>query len=121
MTALYSINLRIMGRPNVAMLTETTVFTPLEILLENHTLAVMVCSIFSIIVVAGLLFWLLRSEFGLGIRATGANPIMAQAQGVKTNTMILFGIALSNGIIAISGSLFSQSQHLASLVKYLRQ
>ena len=115
MTALYSINLRIMGRPNIAMLSEDTVFTPFEALFVNHTWAIISFGILAVIVVAGFLHWLLRSEFGLAIRATGANPVMAQAQGVKTKSMILFGIALSNGIIAIAGSLFAQSQGFADV------
>lgn len=115
MTALYSINLRIMGRPNVAMLNEITVFTPFETLADNHTVAIMGFAALAVILIAGFLNWLLRSEFGLAIRATGANPTMAQAQGVKTKFMILFGIALSNGIIAIAGALFAQSQGFADV------
>ncbi len=115
MTALYSINLRIMGRPNVAMLNEETVFTPFEMLSQNHTVVIMGFAVAAVVVIGGFLWWLLRSEFGLAIRATGANPVMAQAQGVKTKSMILFGIALSNGIIAIAGALFAQSQGFADV------
>lgn len=115
MTALYSINLRIMGRPNIAMLSEDTVFTPFEALFFNHTIATMSLGFLAVFAIALFLFFLLRSEFGLGIRATGANPIMAKAQGVRTGAMILCGIALSNGIIAIGGALFAQSQGFADV------
>lgn len=115
MTALYSINLRIMGRPNIAMLSEDTIFTPFEALFLNHTWAIISFSGLVVLVIALILYLLLRSEFGLAIRATGANPVMAQAQGVKTKSMILFGIALSNGIIAIAGAMFAQSQGFADV------
>lgn len=127
MTALYSINLRIMGRPNIAMLYEETVFTPLETLLETlmgdhllavmgaHLAAVLLFGFLSVFIVGFLIYKLLKSQCGLGIRATGANPVMAQAQGVRTKGMILFGIALSNGIIALAGALFAQSQGFADV------
>ncbi len=115
MTALYSINLRIMGRPNIAMLYEETVFTPLETLMGDHLTAVLLFGFFTVFIVGLLIYKLLQSQFGLGIRATGANPVMAQAQGVKTKSMILFGIALSNGIIALAGALFAQSQGFADV------
>tara|TARA_R110002095_G_scaffold68966_7_gene58750 strand:+ start:253 stop:1140 length:888 start_codon:yes stop_codon:yes gene_type:complete len=115
MTALYSINLRIMGRPNIAMLYEKTVFTPFESFFGDHIVAVLVFGFSAIFIVGFLVYWLLQSQVGLGIRATGANPVMAQAQGVRTKTMILFGIALSNGIIALAGALFAQSQGFADV------
>lgn len=115
MTALYSINLRIMGRPNIAMLYEETVFTPLETLMGDHMLAVLSFGFLSVFLIAFLLYKLFQSQFGLAIRATGANPIMAQAQGVKTQSMILFGIAISNGIIALAGAFFAQSQGFADV------
>jgi putative ABC transport system permease protein len=115
MTALYSINLRIMGRPNIAMLHEKTVFTPFETLFGDHLMAILCVGAFFVLVIAAFVFWVLQSEWGLGLRATGANPIMARAHGVNTNKMILIGIALSNGIIAFAGALFAQSQGFADV------
>ncbi len=115
MTALYSINLRIMGRPNIAMLYEETIFTPFETLIGDHLTAVLLFAFLMVFIISFLIYKLLQSQFGLGIRATGANPIMAQAQGVRTKAMILFGIALSNGIIALAGALFAQSQGFADV------
>ena len=77
MIALYSINLRIMGRPNVALLGETTVFTPLEgIGISQYVALPLVLAV--VVVVAKLLFdFFLNSETGLAMRATGANARMA--------------------------------------------
>lgn len=115
LTALYSINLRIMGRPNIALLGETTIFSPLE---EPglHSLFTLPSAMF---VLAGavllLLYRFLSSEKGLGMRATGANIRMARAQGVNVNRQIFLGLALSNGLVALAGALYSQSQGFADL------
>ncbi|MDP4840517.1 MAG: ABC transporter permease, partial [Alphaproteobacteria bacterium] len=115
MTALYSINIRIMDRPNIAMLYEETVFTSFESFFGDHNVAVLVFGFAAVFIIGFVVYWLLQSQIGLAIRATGANPVMAQAQGVKTKSMILLGIALSNGIIAFAGALFAQSQGFADV------
>ncbi len=115
MIALYSINLRIMGRPNVALLGDTTVLTPLEAYgLPYYWVAPLAFSMV-VLLVGGLLVLFLKSELGLAMRATGANPRMARAQGVATGGMILLGMALSNALVALSGSLFAQSQGSADV------
>lgn len=115
MTALYSINLRIMGRPNIALLGENTIFTPVEELSYSH-LFIMPTAMF---VIAGLvllvIYRFLSSEKGLAMRATGANIRMAKAQGIAVNRHILFGLALSNGLVALAGALFAQSQGFADI------
>ena len=84
MIALFSINLRIMGRPNIALLTEPTVLTPLEPLgLWMPVLKVLAVGAVAL-VAALLLVRFLASDYGLAMRATGANPRMARAQGVQT-------------------------------------
>ncbi|AFK52000.1 ABC transporter permease [Tistrella mobilis] len=115
MIALYSINLRIMGRPNVALLGERTVLTPFEGLgLPFYLLTPLV---FAVVVIAAmiLLIRFLNSEMGLAMRATGANARMARAQGINTAAMTLLGMALSNGLVAIGGALFAQSQGSADV------
>lgn len=115
LTALYSINLRIMGRPNIALLGETTIFSPLE---ESglHSLFTLPTAMFLLAaVVLLLLYRFLSSEKGLGMRATGANIRMAKAQGVSVNRQIFLGLALSNGLVALAGALYSQSQGFADL------
>lgn len=115
MTALYSINLRIMGRPNIALLGENTIFTPIEELSYSH-LFIMPMAMF---VIAGLvllvIYRFLSSEKGLAMRATGANVRMAKAQGIAVNRHILFGLAISNGLVALAGALFAQSQGFADI------
>ncbi|MDZ4323172.1 MAG: ABC transporter permease, partial [Alphaproteobacteria bacterium] len=115
LTALYSINLRIMGRPNIALLGETTIFSPLE---ESNLQSLFTLPTAMFILAAIVLFFLYRflsSEKGLGMRATGANIRMAKAQGVSVNRQIFLGLALSNGLVALAGALYSQSQGFADL------
>ncbi len=115
MIALYSINLRIMGRPNVALLGEETLLTPLENLGLPYYWVAPLAFIVVVLVVGALLVALLKSEIGLAMRATGANPRMARAQGVSTAAMILLGMAFSNALVALAGSLFAQSQGSADV------
>lgn len=115
MTALYSINLRIMGRPNIALLDETTVLS----FLEAQGLSPMTSTILFLSLTVTLMVLLLhrffQSEVGLSIRATGINPRMARAQGIRTKGKILTGMAISNGFIALAGALFAQSQGFADV------
>jgi putative ABC transport system permease protein len=115
MIALFSINLRIMGRPNIALLTEKTVLTPLASLgIWMPVLKVLVVGVV-VLVVALLLIRFLASDYGLAMRATGANPRMAQAQGVETGSAILVGMALSNALVALAGALFAQTAGFADI------
>jgi len=110
MIALYSINLRIMGKPNVPLILEPTVFT----LLRPDGMPDYVARALILLVVVALakllMDWFFTTQLGLAIRATGANPTMARAQGVATNTMVLIGMAVSNALVALGGALFAQSQ-----------
>lgn len=107
MVALYSVNLRIMGRPNVPLLGEETVFTPF--LTAENSFYMRALVIFAFVVAFKLILdWFFSTEIGLSVRATGANPRMAQAQGIATRKMIVFGMALSNALIALGGALFVQ-------------
>lgn len=119
MIALYSINLRIMGKPNIALLGETTVLTPVEkagtIWGIPFYITTPVAFVLIVLVCAILLIKFLNSETGLAMRATGANARMARAQGVHTGWMVLAGMALSNALVALAGSLFAQSQGSADV------
>jgi putative ABC transport system permease protein len=115
MIALYSVNLRIMGRPNVALLGEETVLTPwYELGLDFHQVPVLLFVIVALVVLV-LLWRFMKSETGLAMRATGANPRMARAQGIATGAMIVLGVALSNGLVGMAGALFAQSQGAADV------
>jgi putative ABC transport system permease protein len=119
MTALYSINLRIMGRPNISLLGEQTLFGFVPELCTSLGLpsyVVMPCVMGIIAVVLfGILYWFLSTQYGLGIRCAGGGERMAQAQGVCTQRAITVGIALSNGLVALSGALFAQAQSFADV------
>lgn len=115
MIALFSINLRVMGRPNIALLTEQTVLTPLAPLgIWTPVLKVLVVGVVAL-VAALLLIRFLASDYGLAMRATGANPRMARAQGVQTGPTILVGMALSNALVALAGALFAQTAGFADI------
>jgi putative ABC transport system permease protein len=115
MIALYSINLRIMGRPNVAILNEPTVLSPFQALgLANMHVKPLFAGV--VIVAAGvLLARFLLSDYGLAMRATGANPRMARAQGVNTTRTTYVGMAISNALVAFAGALFAQINGFADV------
>ncbi|HUH59693.1 MAG TPA: ABC transporter permease [Candidimonas sp.] len=110
MIALYSINLRIMGRPNVPLISEPTVFTMLQPDGINDYIMRPLILLVLIIVVKFALDWYFSTKTGLAMRATGSNPRMARSQGVATGTMLLAGMAISNALCALAGALFAQSQ-----------
>lgn len=110
MIALYSINLRIMGRPNVPLIMEPTVFSILEVgWIEDYIMRPLILIV--VVIIAKLLLdAYFATQQGLSIRATGSNPRMARAQGVNTGAMVILGMAISNGLVALAGALFAQTQ-----------
>ncbi len=115
MIALYSINLRIMGRPNLALITEPTVLTPFEALGLPGFYLKPLFALVVVLLVGGLLARFLASDYGLGLRATGANARMARAQGVATGRSTYVGMALSNAMVALGGALFAQMNGFADI------
>ncbi|NLP31179.1 MAG: ABC transporter permease [Clostridiales bacterium] len=115
MIALYSINLRIMGKANVSLLRMDTVYTVLENLGINRSNSVMILGFITVIIIVCILYWFFGTEIGCAIRATGNNPQMARAQGINTNTMIILGLVISNGLVGISGAMIAQSQSFADV------
>jgi putative ABC transport system permease protein len=110
MIALYSINLRVMGKPNVPLITDPTVFTVLQPDgISDYVARPLILLVLVVLVKLGL-DWYFSTESGLAMRATGSNPRMARAQGVATGGRILVGMALSNALCALAGALFAQSQ-----------
>ncbi|HET7716827.1 MAG TPA: ABC transporter permease [Bauldia sp.] len=115
MIALFSINLRIMGRPNVPLLNQATIITPFY---DHGLAAYLVRPVFLAVLVAIVvlgLAWFLATDFGLAMRATGANPRMARAQGISTPVYIYTGMALSNGLVGLAGALFAQTNGFADV------
>jgi len=111
MVALYSVNLRIMGSSNIALLREVTIFKVVGKLLgiSGDVLAIVVAGSVAIIFFF-LLNWFLRTEIGLALRASGDNEQMVRGLGSDTDKNVLFGCALSNGLGALSGALVGQNQ-----------
>src|SRR5690606_4464107 len=108
MIALFSINLRVMGRPNMSLLNRDTVVSPFyDLGLPDHIVRPAVLFVLVIIAVL-LLARFLASDFGLAMRAAGANPRMAQANGVNVGRQIYVGMAVSNGLTGMAGALFAQ-------------
>lgn len=115
MTALFSVNLRIMGKPNVALINQDTMISPFYGL-GMPEFYVRPLFVGVLVVIATFLVWrFLESNIGLAMRATGANSRMARAQGVKTDRQIYLGMALSNALVALGGALFAQTNGFADV------
>lgn len=113
MSALYSLNLRIMGRSNVPLLRHPTIFRQVEAAgVPYDYVELLVFGAFVVAAIA-LLDWFLRTEVGHALRATGDNPQMIQSLGVNTGSMKALGLTLANGLVALSGALLAQSQGYA--------
>jgi len=115
MIALYSINLRIMGKPNVAVIGDPTIIKQFAFIgLTNPQLKPLIAAV--IVGIALLLvIRFLASDYGLAMRATGANPRMARAMGVDTRQATYVGMALSNSLVALAGALFAQMNGYADV------
>ncbi|KGY11961.1 ABC transporter permease [Vibrio tubiashii] len=114
MIAAFSINIRIMGRPNVALLGEETILTPFEMVGDPMLVRPLVVGVL-VLVSAWFVVRLLNSDFGLGLRATGVNARMVSAQGASTAFYTYFGLALSNGFVGFAGALFAQTNSFADV------
>ena len=110
MIALYSINLRIMGKPNVSLLGDPTVYDSITANDDLQLAIVRLLIAIFVVIIAKILFDLFfATQTGLAVRATGTNARMAKAQGIAINKMTLLGMAISNGLIALAGALYVQS------------
>jgi putative tryptophan/tyrosine transport system permease protein len=115
MIALYSINIRIMSGPNVALLGQETVFDSVTRLgIPAHYAGLIIFGAFALLVLT-LIIWFLGTELGQAILATGDNPQMIRSLGVNTDTIIILGVGLSNGMVALSGALVAQNQGAADV------
>ncbi|WP_028297753.1 ABC transporter permease [Olivibacter sitiensis] len=114
MTALYSVNLSILGRSNVPLLQYGTLFNWLTVFRtsDSNTLIIVTCILCLLI---SFMTYLLRTDFGLAMRATGDNEQMLRALGVNTARMKWIGLAIANGLVALSGSLIAQFQGFADV------
>jgi len=132
MTALYSVNLHVMGKSNVPLLSQNTLFTWAENFSTSVSgkdaminligwsvsvkdLWILFFCLLLIVFFSLILLWFFKTNLGTAMRATGDNDQMIRALGVNTNVMIVFGVALSNGFIALSGSMLAQFQGFADV------
>ncbi len=115
MIAGFSINLRIMGRPNISLLGEETVFSPLEHLPAElfYTRPLFLAAASFLLIV--LLARMLLSEAGLATRAAGSNPKMLRAAGGNPGVYVYLGLAVSNALVAFGGALFAQAAGFADV------
>jgi putative ABC transport system permease protein len=128
MTALYSVNLRVMGKSNLPLLSERTVFSqvqpssdarrqwkvgPWELSVQDAQAALLSAVVIAVVGIAAFAF--LRTNMGLALCATGDNPDMLRALGVNVGFMTTFGLAISNGLVAASGALLAQYQGFADV------
>lgn len=116
MIALYSVNLRIMGKANLSLLGVDTTFSLVrEMLGLNSAQTTFVVGMAVTFLIGLFLYWFFGTEIGAAIRATGFNQQMIRAQGVDTNITIILGLLLSNTLVAISGALVAQSNGFADV------
>lgn len=113
MTALYSINLLIMGKSNIPLINSSNIF---NLYFSDVTPAIQlgICLIFCIVIVL-LIGRLLKTDFGITMRATGNNENMVIAQGVNVDNIKIIGLAISNSLVALSGYLITQIQGFADI------
>ncbi|MCX7338182.1 MAG: ABC transporter permease [Alphaproteobacteria bacterium] len=115
MTALYSLNLRIMGRSNIALLGEKTIVTEWFTFINGFVSCHVVPLAIIIAVFSGLIYCFLNTRLGLSIRATGSNARMSRAQGINDHKMIWLGLSVSNALVATAGALFAQIHGFADV------
>lgn len=116
MIALHSINFRIMGKANVPLLRIETVMTPFEAFKKEYGWSLIIVVFPMIMLLIKLLIdWFLHTDMGMALRATGDNARMIRSLGANTNMMIVVGVSLSNGLVALSGALVAQYQGSADL------
>lgn len=108
---LWSVNLKILGKANQAIPVRS-----FDVLLSQMNIprAILLLGIVSVVLI-GLLYLFFGTELGCGIRATGCNPVMSRAQGINTGVNKIIGMALSNGLVAMSGGFLCQYQGAADI------
>jgi len=117
MVALYSINLLIMGRSNIPLLREISIFDNVAGWLgmrPSVVLSIILCGTLVALTLL-LLNWFLRTEIGLALRATGDNEQMVRGLGSSTDMTTILGVSISNGFVALAGALIAQNQGFADV------
>lgn len=115
LTGLYSINLKILGKANVALLKQETLVIQLQAFGLTKTNAVLLIGVVFVLIVIALLTLLMNTQIGLAIRSTGDNIPMSEANGINVDNMKIYGYMISNGLIALCGALLTQNNGYADL------
>ena len=116
MIALYSVNLRIMGKANLSLLGVDTVFSLTQKALGlNNAYTTFVVGLAATLVIGISMYWFFGTEIGAAIRATGFNQQMIRAQGVNTHMTIILGLIISNALISVSGAMVGQNNGFADV------
>ncbi len=120
MTALYSVNLHVMGKSNISLLDIGTLVEKVHKVIPasagwSDDVSFGLLFLVITVVLGGLLVWYLRTDFGMAMRAVGDNAAMITAQGVDRRRMVELGLALANGLVAFSGALIAQHQGFADV------
>lgn len=114
MTALYSVNLIILGRSNIPLIGTASIFDLLSLPFAGSLNALLIAALF-VLILLFLIIYLLRTDFGIAMRATGNNPVMTKAMGVNNDRIKIIGLAMANGLTATSGFLVAQYQGFADI------
>ncbi len=114
MTALYSVNLTFMGRSNLPLVGTSSIFSLINIASNPNQNTLIVLLVF-VVIITLLIGYLLKTDFGIAMRATGNSESMIRALGVNTDRMKIIGLALANALTAISGYLITQFQGFADI------
>ena len=114
MTALYSVNLTILGRSNLPLINLPSLFTIVSVVNDPNQNTFWILAIF-VIVITFLIGYLLKTDFGIAMRATGNSESMIRSLGVNTDKMKITGLALANALTALSGYLVAQFQGFADI------
>ncbi|OOQ61623.1 ABC transporter permease [Mucilaginibacter pedocola] len=114
MTALYSVNLTILGRSNMPLLNLPTLFSALNILTDPNQNSLIILAVF-VAALTLIIGYLLKTDFGIAMRATGSSEQMIRALGVNTDRMKIIGLAIANALTALSGYLIAQFQGFADI------
>lgn len=113
---LYSINLHIMGKPNLPLLRVNTMFKSFSAMIGlKDPFSSLILGLLVVVALVCCMYWFFGTEIGSAIRATGDNPSIVRALGINTRNTVLLGLILGNGLVALSGGLLAQNQGFADI------
>ena len=115
MTAAYSVNLRIMGKSNISLLGQQTIFSSQFLKSLPQYFDSVFVGLIAVVIITLLLVFFLDTDYGQAFIVTGDNLTMARSLGIKTDTMIIVGLMISNGMVGLCGALIAQNNGYADI------